>query len=204
MGRGTRRRNRRGRSILSAPREGKFNIYKIRFETDRGWTYSAEFGEKRDEVRAASAFELLFEEIDIYENIRHRVFIHHRCISIRERILFENQTKHIVSSRWGWGGTQTQTHHEALSDVRCCGLVRLVLVRVVDLERVDDGREPVYELVEVHARCVFARRRRPDVLGETEEIVELEVDQRGYPCRGACLSLAEGRRGGEADRTAAL
>ena len=103
MGRGTRRRNRRGRSILSAPREGKFNIYKIRFETDRGWTYSAEFGEKRDEVRAASAFELLFEEIDIYENIRHRVFIHHRCISIRERILFENQTKHIVSSRWGWG-----------------------------------------------------------------------------------------------------
>ena len=104
----------------------------------------------------------------------------------------------------GMGGTQTQTHHEALSDVRCCGLVRLVLVRVVDLERVDNSREPVYELVEVHARCVFARRGRPDVLGETEEVVELEVDQRGYPCRGARLGLAEGRRGGEADRAAAL
>ena len=104
----------------------------------------------------------------------------------------------------GMGGTQTQTHHEALSDVRCCGLVRLVLVRVVDLERVDNSREPVYELVEVHARCVLARRGRPDVLGETEEIVELEVDQRGYPCRGARLGLAEGRRGGKADRAAAL
>ena len=104
----------------------------------------------------------------------------------------------------GMGGTQTQTHHEALSDVRCCGLVRLMLVRVVDLEGVDNSREPVYELVEVHARCIFARRRRPDVLGETEEVVELEVDQRGYACRSARLGLAEGRRGSKADRAAAL
>lgn len=65
------------------------------------------------------------------------------------------------------------THHETLSDVCRRGVVRLVLVQVAYLQRVDDGREPVDELVEVHARCVFARGRRPDVLGETEEVVEL-------------------------------
>ena len=83
-------------------------------------------------------------------------------------------------------------------------MVRLVLVSVAYLQRVDDGREPVDELVEVHAWCVLARGRRPDVLGEAEEVVELQVDERGDARRRARLRLAEGRRGGQADRTTAL
>ena len=171
MVRGIRRRNRRGRSILSA-RGAK--LKKIRAE--RLWVraYSAELGEERDDVRAASALKLLFEEIDIYEDIRHCVFVHHCCISIREEILIANKKNSEHSVR---GTQKRKTHHEALSDVGCCGVIRLVFVRIVNLERVDDGREPVDELVEIHARCVLARRGRPDVLGETEEVVELEVDQ---------------------------
>ena len=64
-------------------------------------------------------------------------------------------------------------HNETLGDVGRCAVVRVVLVNVADLERVDDGGEPVDELVEVHARCVLARRGRPDVLGEAEKVVEL-------------------------------
>ena len=56
------------------------------------------------------------------------------------------------------------TNHEALCDIRRCCAIRLVFVRLADLERVDDGREPIDELVEVHARCVLARGGRPVVL----------------------------------------
>ena len=96
------------------------------------------------------------------------------------------------------------THHEGLRDVRRGGSIGLVLVRVADLERVDDGREPVDELVEVHARRVFARGRRPVVLGEPEKVVELGVDQGRDARRGARLRLVEGRRGREANRAPAL
>ena len=65
------------------------------------------------------------------------------------------------------------THEEAARDVADRAAVRLLLVRVRERERVDDSREPVYELVEVHARRVLARRGRPVVLGQAEEIVEL-------------------------------
>ena len=71
------------------------------------------------------------------------------------------------------GVRRENAHDEALRDVRRCAVVRVVLVRVVDLQRVDDGREPVDKLVEVHARRVLARGGRPDVLGEAEEVVEL-------------------------------
>ena len=96
------------------------------------------------------------------------------------------------------------THHEGLRDVRRGGSIGLVLVRVADLERVDDGREPVDELVEVHARRIFARGRRPVVLGEPEKVVELGVDQGRDARRGARLRLVEGRRGREANRAPAL
>ena len=56
------------------------------------------------------------------------------------------------------------TDHEALCDIRRRCAIRLVLVRLADLERVDDRREPIDELVEVHARCVLARGGRPVVL----------------------------------------
>jgi hypothetical protein len=56
---------------------------------ERDETYGAQLGKERDEVRAASAFELLFEEIDVYKDVRHRIFVHHRRISVREEILFE-------------------------------------------------------------------------------------------------------------------
>jgi hypothetical protein len=83
MVRGIQRRNQRGRSILSAGQ------VKEKDPRERARTYSAELGEERDEVSAASAFELLFEEIDVYEDVRHGIFVHHRCISIREEILFK-------------------------------------------------------------------------------------------------------------------
>jgi hypothetical protein len=57
-----------------------------------------------------------------------------------------------------------ETNHEALCDIRCCCAIRLVFVRLADLQRVDDRREPIDELVEVHARCVLARGGRPVVL----------------------------------------
>lgn len=97
-----------------------------------------------------------------------------------------------------------KTHHEGLRDVRRGGAIGLVLVRVADLERVDDGREPVDELVEVHARRVFARGRRPVVLGEPEKVVELGVDQGHDARRGARLRFVEGRRGCEANRAPTL
>ena len=91
-----------------------------------------------------------------------------------------------------------------MRDIRRCCTIRLVFVRVADLQRVDDGREPIDELVEVHARCVLARSGRPVVLGEPEEVVQLGIDEGSYPRRRAHLSLLEGRRGREADRAAAL
>ena len=91
-----------------------------------------------------------------------------------------------------------------MCDIRRRCAIRLVLVRLADLQRVDDGREPVDKLVEVHARCGLARRGRPVVLGETEEVVQLGVDEGGDPRRRARLGLLEGRRGREADRAAAL
>ena len=114
-----------------------------------------------------------------------------------------------TSSIRGFGGKKEKekkrkTHHEGLRDVRRGGAIGLVLVRVVDLERVDDGCEPVDELVEVHARRVFARGRRPVVLGEPEKVVELGVDQGHDARRGARLRLAEGRRGCEANRASTL
>jgi hypothetical protein len=72
------------------------------------------------------------------------------------------------------------------------------------LERVDDGGEPVDELVEVHARRVLACRRSPVVLGEPEKVVELRVDQGRNPRYRARLGFAEGRRGCEANRATAL
>ena len=101
-------------------------------------------------------------------------------------------------------GAERKTHHEGLRDIRRGGSIGLVLVRVADLERVDDGREPVDELVEVHARRVFARGRRPVVLGEPEKVVELGVDQGRDARRGTRLRLVEGRRGREANRAPAL
>ena len=102
------------------------------------------------------------------------------------------------------GDGKERTYHEASSDIRRCCAIHLVLVRLADLQRVDDGREPVDELVEVHARCGLARGGRPVVLGESEEVVELGVDERGDPLRRARLGLLEGRRGREVDRAAAL
>ena len=101
-------------------------------------------------------------------------------------------------------GVKEGRYHEALRDIRRCCTICLVLVRVTDLERVDDSREPIDELVEVHARSVLARGGRPVVLGEPEEVVELGIDERSYPRRRAHLGLLEGRRGREADRAAAL
>jgi len=79
--------------------------------------------------------------------------------------------------RWGTVWDEDRgvhaTHHEGLRDVRRRGAIRLVLVRSADLERVDDGREPVDELVEVHARRALARLRRPVVLGQAEKVLEL-------------------------------
>lgn len=91
-----------------------------------------------------------------------------------------------------------------MGDVRRRGAIRLVLVRVVDLERIDDGSEPVDELVEVHARGVLARGGRPVVFGEPEKVVELRVDEGHDPRRRAQLGLAEGRRGRETDRASTL
>ena len=102
------------------------------------------------------------------------------------------------------GVRKGRTYHEALGDICCCCAIRLVLVRLADLQRVDDGREPVDELVEVHARCGLTRGGRPVVLGESEEVVELGVNEGGNPRRRACLRLLEGRRGRETDRAAAL
>lgn len=101
-------------------------------------------------------------------------------------------------------GLKGLTHHEALCDIRRCCAIRLVFVRLADLQRVDDRREPIDELVEVHARCVLARGGRPVVLRETEEVVEFGIDEGRYPRRCTRLGLLEGRRGCEADRAAAL
>jgi hypothetical protein len=101
-------------------------------------------------------------------------------------------------------GERVTTHHEALGDIRRCAAICFVLVRVADLERVDDGGEPVDQLVEVHAWCGLARRGCPVVLGEPEKVVELRVDQGCNPSRCARLGFAEGRCGCEADRATAL
>ena len=61
-------------------------------------------------------------------------------------------------------GKSKETDHEGLCDKRRCCAIRLVLVRLADLQRVDDRREPVDELVEVHARRVLARGGRPVIL----------------------------------------
>jgi hypothetical protein len=97
-----------------------------------------------------------------------------------------------------------ETYYERLSDVRRRGAICLVFVRVTDLERVDDGREPVDELVEVHARRVLARGGRPVVLGEAEKVVELRVDEGHDPRRRTRLGLVEGRRSREVDHASTL
>jgi hypothetical protein len=86
-----------------------------------------------------------------------------------------------------------------LCDIGRCASIGFVLVKVADLERVDDGGEPVDELVEVHARRVLARRGRPVVLGEPEKVVEFRVDQGRDTRRRARLRFVEGCRGCEAD-----
>ena len=129
----------------------------------------------RTEVGAARTTELFLEKVKDDDDIRYRVFVHHRDISIREEVL----RVHVVISFHGDSEgreRKKKTHHEGLRDVRRGGSIGLVLVRVVDLERVDDGREPIDELVEVHAGRVFARGRRPVVLGEPEKVVEFRVD----------------------------
>ena len=68
------------------------------------------------------------------------------------------------TSPYGALENSEKTDHEALCDIRRCCAIRLVLVRLADLQRVDDSREPIDELVEVHARGVLARGGRPVVL----------------------------------------
>jgi hypothetical protein len=154
--------------------------------------------------------ELFFEKVEVDDDVRYSVFVYLLDGSICEEVLYPSRQSlsvftrsHSVRGR-EIRGAKSGTYHEALCDIRRCCAIRLVLVRLADLQRVDDGREPVDELVEVHARCGLARRGRPVVLGETEEVVQLGVDEGGDPRRRARLGLLEGRRGREADRAAAL
>ncbi len=83
-------------------------------------------------------------------------------------------------------------------------MIGLILVRFADLQRVDDRREPIDELVEVHAWCVLARGGRPVVLRQTEKVVEFGIDELCYSRRCVRLGLFKGCRGCEADCAAAL
>ena len=76
---------------------------------------------------------------------------------------------------------RSRTHHQAVREVVHGALVCVVLVRVLDDERIDDGREPVDEPVEVHARPRLARTWCPVVLGQSEEVVQLRHDRRVHP-----------------------
>ena len=179
-------------------------------------TYQSQLSEVRTEVGATRTTELFLEKVKVDDDICYRVFVHHRDISIREEVLRVHVVIPFSHGDSGGGGgkpkqktktkqnKKTVTDHDGLRDVRRGGSICFVLVRVVDLERVHDGREPVDELVEVHARRVFARGRRPVVLGEPEKVVELGVDQGHDARRGARLRLAEGRRGCEANRAPTL
>lgn len=50
-------------------------------------TYGAQLGEERDEVGAAHVAELFLEEVDVDEDVRYRVFVHHRDVTVREEVL---------------------------------------------------------------------------------------------------------------------
>ena len=149
---------------------------------------------------------MFFEKVEVDDDVRYSVFVYLLDGSICEEVLYPSRQSLLGLFPWGREirGAKSGTYHEALCDIRRCCAIRLVLVRLADLQRVDDGREPVDELVEVHARCGLARRGRPVVLGETEEVVQLGVDEGGDPRRRARLGLLEGRRGREADCAAAL
>ena len=139
-------------------------------------TYGTQLAKERAEIGATSVAELFFEEIEVDEDVRYCVFVYLLDGSIREELLQYSEypcrqsatlfpigaleIPGFQGSRW----TGLETNHEALCDVRRCSVIRLVLVRLADLQRVDDRREPIDELVEVHARCVLARRGRPVVL----------------------------------------
>ena len=117
----------------------------------------------------AHALERVLEKIDIDEHVRDRVLVHHRDIPPGEKILW-GECECQSSKPLDWTGLdwdslrERHTHDEAVCDVRHGALVRLVLVCVLDDEGVDDGGEPVDELVQVHARGVLARLGRPVVL----------------------------------------
>jgi hypothetical protein len=126
-------------------------------------TYGTQLAKERAEIGATRIAELFFEEIEVDEDVRYCVLVYLLDGSIREEVLQYRILIHVVSNLQSSKGG-TWTNHEALCDVRRCCAIRLVLVQLADLQRVDDRREPIDELVEVHARSVLAHCGRPVVL----------------------------------------
>src|SRR5712691_11756709 len=61
---------------------------RIECECDRSAiTYQSQLSEVRTEVGAARTTELFLEKVKVDDDIRYRVFVHHRDISIREQVL---------------------------------------------------------------------------------------------------------------------
>ena len=50
-------------------------------------TYRSQLSEVRTEVGAARTTELFLEKVKVDDDVRDRVFVHHRDISIREEVL---------------------------------------------------------------------------------------------------------------------
>lgn len=128
-------------------------------------TYGAQLTKKRDEVGASRPAKLFFKEVEVDKDVRYCVFVYLLDGSIGEKVLYPCPSVLVSLSLPWWGRNgEERTYHETLRDIRRCCAIRLVLVRLADLQRVDDGREPIDELVEVHARCVLTRGGRPVVL----------------------------------------
>lgn len=64
------------------------------------------------------------------------------------------------------------TYHYTSRDVIKRTFISLVLVYLLDVQGVHDCRQPIDELIKVHARGTLARRRGPLVLGQLKELVE--------------------------------
>lgn len=89
------------------------------------------------------------------------------------------------------------TYHEAILQVFHSVTIRLILVFLLDDEGVHDGREPVDELVQVHARSTFPGRRRPIIFRQPEEVVKFGRDRRIHTRQ--CARQSGGERLGSVD-----